>query len=188
MYLGLKQPWRATVHSVATTVDAPLAPIDGAATKPAKRPGRNRGKTPAGSRDPVEDNAPDETAPPVLTAADRGLLWSGADFGLPTKAIDMSANGDESRPLTDGEINAGLRGAGILECVVQAASGTDLQATITVKLLVDGSGRVGKHRVQAPRYLQEHGLPGCVAKAVGRARFAATGAATMVTAPFVLGS
>ena len=188
MYLGLKQPWRTTAPSVVTTVDAPVAPIDGAPTKPAKRPGRNRGKAPAGSHDPVEDNATDETAPPAFTAADRGLLWSGADFGLPTKTVDMGASGEEGRPLTDGEINAGLRGAGILECVVQAASGTDLQATITVKLLVNGAGRVGKHRVQAPRYLQEHGLPGCVAKAVGRARFAATGAATMVTAPFVLGS
>ena len=188
MYLGLKQPWRTTAPSVVTTVDAPLAPIDGATTKPAKRPGRNRGKAPAGSRDPIEDNATDETAPPTLTAADRGQTWNGADFGLPTKTIDMGANGEAGRSLTDGEINSGLRGAGILECVVQAATGTDLQATITVKLLVDGTGRVGKHRLQAPRYLQDHGLPGCVAKALGRARFTATGAATMVTAPFVLGS
>jgi hypothetical protein len=188
MYLGLKQPWRTTTPSVAITVDAPHAPIDGAPAKPAKRPGRNRGRTPAGSPDVGEQNSTDETAPPVLTAADRGLLWNGADFGLPTKAIDMGANGDEGRPLSDSEINAGLRGAGILECVVQTASGTDLQATITVKLLVDGTGRVSKHRVQAPRYLHDHGLPSCVAKAVARARFAATGAATLVTAPFVLGS
>ncbi len=188
MYLGLTQPWQRGSTSIATTVDAPGPPIDGATTKPNKRPGRSKTKAGVGPRDPVEDPVTDETAPPVLTAADRMLIWNGGDFGLPTKSIDMSSKDDERRPLTDGEINTGLRSAGILECVVQAASGTDLQATITVKLLVEGTGRVIKHRVQAPRYLQDHGLPGCVAKAAGRARFAATGAATLVTAPFMLGS
>ncbi len=188
MYLGLKQPWRATAPDVAVTVDAPTAPSDGGPAKPAKRPGRHKSKGATSAAAPDEDQGTDETAPPVLTAADRGLIWHGGDFGLPTKSIDMGGKADDGRPLTDGEINAGLRSAGILECVVQAASGTDLQATITVKLLVDGTGRVSKHRVQAPRYLQAHGLPACVAKAAGRTRFTATGAATLVTAPFVLGS
>lgn len=187
MYLGLTQPWQQATPSVVRTVDAPSAVHDGGFTKPANRPGRSKGKSTSGARDPVEPSPTDETAPPALTANDRGLAWHGADFGLPTKSIDMSGNAGQGRPLTDNEINTGLRSTGILECVVQAATGTDLQATITVKLLVDGSGRVGKHRVQAPRYLQDHGLPVCVAKAVGRARFAATGAATLVTAPFVLG-
>lgn len=187
MYLGLKQPWQQATPSVASTVDAPIAAPDGGPAKPVKRPGRGKGKSASGGREPVEESPTDETAPPTLTASDRGLVWHGADFGLPTKSIDMSGNAAEGRPLTDGEINTGLRGAGILECVVQAATGTELQATITVKLLVDGSGRVSKHRVQAPRYLQDHGLPACVAKAAGRTRFAATGEATLVTAPFVLG-
>ena len=188
MYLGLKQPWQRATPSVAITVDAPAAMQDGGTAKPSKRPGRNKTRSVSEPRDSVDDSAPDETAPPSLTAADRGLIWNGGDFGLPAKSIDMGGNGDESRPLSDGEINAGLRSAGILECVVQAARGTDLQATITVKLLVEGTGRVSKHRVQAPRYLQDHGLAACVAKAAARVRFTATGAATLVTAPFVLGS
>ena len=192
MYLGLKQPWQQATARVASTIDAPTVAPAGGLAKPVKRPDRSKGKLVPVARgavaDTVENRPTDETAPPTLTANDRALVWHGADFGIPTKSIDMSGNTADGRPLTDGEINAGLRTTGILECVVQAATGTELQATITVKLLVDGSGRVSKHRVQAPRYLQDHGLPGCVAKAAGRTRFAATGAATLVTAPFVLGS
>ena len=56
-------------------------------------------------------------------------------------------------------------------------------ATITVKLLVDGNGRVTRSRLQAPRYLFEHGLLGCAQRALGRMKFPATGAPTLVTLP-----
>jgi hypothetical protein len=187
MYLGLKQPWRTAAVPVAISVDAPPATVDAPSAKSKKRNSKPRVPGTPDSSD-GNDGSVDETAPAALTASDRVLQWQGGDFALPPRNIDMANGAEEGRPLSDGEINAGLRSAGILECVLQTATGTDLQATITVKLLVDGSGKVSKHRVQAPRYLQEHGLPGCVAKALGRARFAATGAATLVTAPFSLGN
>ncbi|HPH70657.1 MAG TPA: hypothetical protein PLF40_33125 [Kofleriaceae bacterium] len=187
MYLGLKQPWRTTAVQVAISVDAPPATVDASGTKPKKRSTKPRVPGTSDSSD-GNDGGSEETAPPVLAASDRALQWHGSDFGMPPRTLDMAQGGDDGRPMSDSEINAGLRSAGILECVLQTATGTDLQATITVKLLVDGTGKVSKHRVQAPRYLQEHGLPSCVAKALARARFAATGAATLVTAPFSLGN
>ncbi|HEX7994239.1 MAG TPA: hypothetical protein VF506_09975, partial [Streptosporangiaceae bacterium] len=59
--------------------------------------------------------------------------------------------------------------------------------TITVKLLVDGRGRVTRSRIQAPHYLFEHGLLGCTQRALGRMHFPATGGATIVTLPVNLG-
>src|SRR6185503_10443290 len=102
--------------------------------------------------------------------------------------VDM-AGGDESRSLEDGEINAtiGSQSDGVRECVVQGATGTDLRATITVKLIVDGSGRVSRSKVQAPHYLFERGLQACAQRALGRMRFPATGAPTLVTLPINLG-
>ena len=99
------------------------------------------------------------------------------------------AGGGEARALDDGEINATItsQGGGVTECVVQGATGTDLRGTITVKLLVDGHGRVIRSRLQAPHYLFEHGLLGCMQRAVGRMHFPATGGASLVTVPVNLG-
>ncbi len=71
--------------------------------------------------------------------------------------------------------------------MVTAAAGTELRATVTLRMLVDGKGNVTRHRVQAPQYLFEHGMSACVERAVSRLRFPATGAFTLVTAPFELG-
>jgi len=97
--------------------------------------------------------------------------------------------GGEARPLDDGEINQTInsQAGGVKDCVVAGATGTDLRATITVKLVVDGRGRVTRSRVHAPHYLFEHGLLGCVQRAAGRMHFPATGGPTVVTLPVNLG-
>ena len=124
---------------------------------------------------------------PALTAADRALEWRGEDVALPPARLDMSAG--DARKLEDGEINATIatQADGVRTCVIQGATGTDLTATITVKLLVGGEGRVTRSRVQAPRYLFEKGLLPCVQRALGRMKFPATGAPTLVTLPVNLG-
>ena len=53
-----------------------------------------------------------------------------------------------------------------------------LQADITIKLIVDGTGRVTTSRLQAPHYLFEKGLLGCAQRALGRMRFPSRGAPT----------
>jgi hypothetical protein len=93
--------------------------------------------------------------------------------------------GGEARPLDDSEINGtiGSQASGVRDCVVSTVTNTDLRATITVKLVVDGSGKVSKSKLQAPHYLFEKGLLNCVQRALGKMKFPATGAPTLVTLP-----
>ena len=187
MYLVLRSPWghRATTSA---SEGPPVVMIGTAAgvTKPAKKKRtRPRSATPSLQ---TSDGELDEAEPAPLTAADRALEWRGDEVVLPARTIDM-AGGGEARGLEDGEINGVInsQAGGVKDCVVQGATNTDLRATITVKLLVDGHGKVTRSRVQAPRYLLEHGLLGCTQRAVGRMRFPATGGATIVTLPVNLG-
>lgn len=153
--------------------------------KPKRRPGRRGGTVAA----PAGGDDYEETEPVPLTDADRRLEWRGDAVALPpTRKIDM-ASGDAARPLDDGEINAVIGGqtGGVHDCVRRGATGTDLRATINIELIVDGAGRVTKSRLQAPRYLFEHGLLGCAQRALGRMKFPATGAPTRVSFPVHLG-
>jgi hypothetical protein len=185
MYLTLRPPWGGGGAAAPPDDGVVAAPAgSGSAAgkpKPRRRPGR-RGTVAA------QPGASEETEPPPLTEADRRLEWRGDEVALPPRSIDMTSNA-EARPLDDGEINAVIGGqtGGMRDCVVQGATGTDLSATITVKLLVDGAGRVTRSRLQAPRYLFEHGLLGCARRALGRMKFPATGAPTLVTFPVHLG-
>jgi hypothetical protein len=158
----------------------------GVAKPKRKRPRRQPGATP-GHANGAEDEL-DAPAPPPLTAADRALEWRGDDVSLPAQTLDL-AGGGEARSLDDREIDAvlGRQAGDVKDCVVQGATNTDLRATITIKLVVDGRGRVLRSRIQAPRYLFAHGLLGCTQRALGRLRFPATGRATLVTLPVNLG-
>jgi len=208
MYLGLRPPWGG--HA-ATPIDGGAvasAPGDAGAGKPAKKrhgthrrpvagpsaPGASAPGAPtttggdsddqawANQGDTVEETGP---APVVLSAADRALEWRGDDVTPPPRTVDMNSN---ARPLEDGEIKsviAGQSGAA-QSCVVQAATNAQLQATITVKLVVDGKGNVTRSKLQAPHYLFEHGLLACIKPALARIKFPATGMPTLVTMPINL--
>ena len=191
MYLVLRPPWG---HGV-TPPPAGSPPVvmitkDAGVGKPAKKK-RTRPRpsgTPALQTSDGELDEPDPPQLAALGAADRALEWRGDDVALPARTVDM-AGGGEARGLDDGEINSviGSQAGGVKDCVVQGATNTDLRATITVKLLVDGRGKVTRSRIQAPRYLLEHGLLACTQRAVGRMHFPATGGATIVTLPVNLG-
>ena len=193
MYLVLRPPWAG--HATTTTDAGVVATAPADAGKPKKKPGggtRPRHhdpgvpSAPAGSDDPGGE----ETEPPalVLTAGDRALEWRGDDVTLPPQKIDVGGGG-EARGLEQGEIDStiGSQAGGIKDCVVAGATNTDLRATITVKLLVDGTGHVTRTKVQAPHYLHEHGLLGCTQRAASHMKFPATGAGTVVTLPVNLG-
>ncbi len=133
--------------------------------------------------------SPDDVAPaPVLSDADRRLVWQGDDVSLGKRTIDMSAASDDARPLEQGEINAGVSsGASAFEkCISSAVAGAEMSAAITLQMQVDGHGQVAKVRVQAPQWLFAHGLYACMRGAAHRLAFAATGAPTLVTEPFSL--
>jgi hypothetical protein len=193
MYLALRPPWG---HRAAVPADAPAiasAPSDAGTKKPGKKRGVRRrpsgdGRVVSGD-DPswTTDDGPGEEAPVKLiplTAGDRALEWRGDETTKPAQKIDMSS-GAEARSLDDAEIQSTIasQSGATQSCVMQAATDTDLKGTITVRMIVDGSGRVTKSKLQAPRYMLEHGLLGCVQRAVKAMKFPATGMATLVTMP-----
>lgn len=191
MYLALRPPWAGGGASAPSDAGVAVAPKDAGTGKPKKpgKPGRPRpGHVPApgeGSDDPGPDTGP---AMVTLTAADRALEWRGDAVALPPQNIDVGKNAD-ARGLEQGEIESttSSQAGGIRDCVVQAATNTDLTATITVQMLVDGSGHVTRSRVQAPKYMQDHGLPACAARAAARMKFPGVGLPTIVTLPVNLG-
>src|SRR5207247_1676780 len=100
-----------------------------------------------GGGDTIEE-APEPQLIP-LTPADRALEWRGDDTSRPPQKIDMG-NGVESRSLDDGEIRSTISGqsGAAQQCVVHAATNTNLSGTITVRMIVDGKGHVTKSKVQ----------------------------------------
>lgn len=201
MYLALRPPWGGGATTAPAPIDAgvvSVAPSDAGPTgkKKKKRRPRNPGTTAPGELPTIDgtfgngdEGEYEETEPLVeLSAAQRALEWRGDDVTLPPTKIDMSG-GKDTRPLDDGEINATIGGQsnGVRDCVVNSASNTDLRATIMVKMVVGGDGRVTKSRVQAPRYLFEKGLLTCVQRSLGRMKFPSTGAPTQVSLPVTLG-
>lgn len=190
MYLALRPPWGggATTPSSEPTV---VSSVPGDAGAGSGRPGKPRStrKRPTGSTTIATEEF-EETEPelPPLSDAERRLEWRGDDVTLPATRIDMGAGGD-ARPLEDNEINTTInaQSGGVRDCVVSGATGTDLRATITVRLVVDGNGKVTKSKLHAPRYLFDKGLLSCAQRALRSMKFPATGAPTLVTLPVGLG-
>ena len=192
MYLVLRPPWGGRGGAVPTDGQPAIAVVTRDAgvklkKKPHRRPQPGQPAPPGESGESPDEPEP---APPqlvTLSGADRALEWRGDAVALPPNKINMSG-GAEARPLDDGEIHAGISGgaSAMQACVVSGATNTDLKATITLELLVDGTGHVTKSRVQAPHYLLDHGLLDCARRAIGRMHFPATGAATLVTLPVAL--
>jgi hypothetical protein len=201
MYLALRQPWAGHGTSPSDAGVVAAAPADAGTKKPGKKRVHRRppnggavgggggnvvagGEEGWGSADYIEE-APQQLV--QLSASDRALEWRGDDTSPPKQTIDMNS-GKESRPLDDNEIRAVIasQSGGVQSCVVEGATNTNLSGTITVRMIVDGSGRVTKSKLQAPRYMHEHGLLSCVKGALTRMHFPATGAATLVTMPINL--
>lgn len=194
MYLALRPPWG---HGATTPPDAGVVAVatpDAGVAKPKKKVrrhhpagGGNGGPTTSGdeqgwgSGDYVEETEPQLVQ---LTAADRAMEWRGDDTTRPPQKIDM-AGGAEARSLDDGEIRSAIdsQSSAAQQCVMQAATNTNLAGTISVKLVVDGGGHVIKAKVQAFHYMFEHGLLACMQRAVKGMKFASTGASTLVTMP-----
>ena len=192
MYLALRPPWgRGGTTPPADAGVVAMAPVDAGVAKPKKKRPRHHmtGSNPTtsgdeqgwGSADYVEETEPQLVQ---LTAADRAMEWRGDDTTRPTQKIDMTG-GAEGRSLDDGEIRSTIdsQSAAAQQCVVAAATNTNLSGQISVKLVVDGNGRVIKSKVQAFHYMFAHGLLACMQSAVGKMKFPATGASTLVTMP-----
>jgi hypothetical protein len=180
VYLALERPWEGGAVAVAEIDAGPeVAAVE--ATPKKKRGKGRRGKRAGGVEIQVEGEVPE------LSAADRKLEWKGDAVTMPSREMDFGSEGG-GQPLSAGEINQVLGGQsqGILLCITSARGNAQLSATIIVKMLVEGDGRVSKTRVRAPAYLFAHGFYGCARKAARALRFPATGAPTVVEAPYDL--
>lgn len=188
MYLALRPPWADDATAPADAGVMAEAPSDAGVKKKRKKRRGGGGRQPGGDdEDWLNSGGGEETEPPrlvQLSAADRALEWRGDNTSPPKRSLDMSS-GAESRSLDDSEIQATIasESAGVQSCVVRAAANTDLHGTITVKMVVEGTGKVSRSRVQAPRYMFSQGLLGCVQGQLRSWRFPATGAPTLVTLP-----
>lgn len=188
MYLALRPPWASEGTAPADAGVVASAPNDGGVAKKKKRRPRGGHRQPGGDDEDWQNSGGgEETEPPrliQLSAADRALEWRGDDTSPPKRSVDMSSD-SESRPLDNSEIRSTIasESAGVQSCVVKAAGNTDLSGTITVKMVVEGTGRVSRSRVQAPRYMFSQGLLGCVKGELRSWQFPATGAPTLVTLP-----
>lgn len=189
MYLALRPPWGAGAVSAPALTSAASSTADAGVGKSKPKRHRPRRGAPAEDRGWGEGDAEVEAAPqPVrLSAADRTVEWRGDDTSRPPQKLDMRDD-SAARSLDDAEIRSTIdaQSAPVQACVVSAATNTDLTGTITVKLVVEGTGRVAKTKVSAFRYLFERGLLECIRTAVERFRFPATGASTLVTLPIQL--
>jgi hypothetical protein len=197
MYLVLRTPWAARGTPPAAGDQVAQAPSDaGVGAKPKKKKrGRRPGALSSGHQpgpggedeDWANSGGGEETEPQKLvqlSASDRQLEWRGDDTSPPKQSLDMSSNA-EARSLENGEISNVIssQSSPTQACVVQAAGNTDLSGTITVKMVVDGTGKVTRSRVQAPRYLHSQGVLPCIQRALRNMKFPATGAPTLVTLP-----
>lgn len=182
MYLGLRPPWRGEPAAPPPVASAP-EPVDAGAAPAKKKRGRRVATRAPGGGD-VEREVDDEL---VLTDADRKLEWRGDPVSQPPRTMDLG-EGDDARPLDDGEIASGIAGGSraMIACITDAAGGAPLSGEITVQMLVGADGKATKVRVRAPHYLHERGLAACAKRAARSFPFPATGAPTMVTAPFYL--
>jgi hypothetical protein len=175
MYLALERPWRSADVAAAVTPDAGVDPAVATKAKKKRRP-RHGG----GGAAPVDS---EEAA--TLTDADMRMLWKGDQVERPPASVDMSAGGD-ARSLDGGEIQDAIDSGGgaLRDCVARGVGVASWSGDVTVKLLVDGGGRVVKTRVHAPAFTFDHGLLSCMRQGAARLRFPAVGGWTVVTVPF----
>lgn len=178
-YLALEKPWETESNEAASEV-APDA-VKETPTKTKKRKNKRRKKRTGDVQVAVGDDIP------KLRASDRKLVWKGSSIKLPTRTMDMES-GTESRPLNSAEISDGVRSQHkrMMGCITKSRGNAPLKATITLKMLVGGNGRVQKSRIRAPAYLFAHGFYDCARKAASAMRFAATGAHTVIDQPYDL--
>lgn len=175
----MARPWRSSAPAVVVAADA--AP---AAGTPAKKKKRRRGRGAAGAGDEGEEGAGDVPAV-VIPASDRAMSWRGPAITAPTRSMDMGSSA-EDRPLSNDEIDRTMNDSSgpVLDCIRSALAGGELSGEVRLEMLVDPGGAVKKVRIGAPKWLMDHGFADCASAAARRLRFPATGAHTVVKAPF----
>jgi hypothetical protein len=167
--VGAGGMYLATRHRSAPAPDATAPPVSDAGVETAKKTRKHKPAAPA----------------PAPGELDLRMQWKGDAVERPPASVDMSADGD-ARSLDGGEIQAAIDdgGGALTDCVGRAVGDSAWSGDVTLKLLVDGGGKVAKSRVHAPAFTFDRGLLACMRQGAARLRFAAVGGWTVVTVPF----
>ena len=181
-WLAIAKQWRGEEKQVAAAPPDAGAALADPKSKKKRKKRRGSGAGGAGGDEWVEEA---EAPAVVVSAGDREMVWRGAAIKAPTRSVDMGSDG-EQRPLSNDEIDSTMNGSsgGVLDCIRQSLAGAELAGLVKLEMLVDPKGGVSKVRVGAPKWLMDHGFADCASSAARRIRFPATGAATVVDAPF----
>lgn len=158
------------------------------AAPPSSAPDAGRGKKrrraePQGAINP----SPSEDLPVSLTNTDRQAGAEGDTLRASPTTVDMSDSAAQ-RELTQSEIDAAFaqKSDALTGCITEARGPAPLSGRIVAGVVIDGSGRVIRTRIEAPNYLLHHGLYICARRALVTLRFPAIGRETVVTVPIDL--
>lgn len=182
LILGLVVGAAATYVLVGRPAPVPAPVVAVAATTPAdsKKGPRRQARRP-------QDPLPPPTSDVQLTAADLRSTSEGDPLRASALELDMSA-ATEPRDLGQDEIDSAFarRSDALIRCITDARAGAPVTGRVVVGVVVDGSGRVGKTRVEAPSWLIRHGLYACARGVLLGLRFPAAGKENVITVPFDL--
>jgi hypothetical protein len=187
--------WERSHGSKRPTVTK-ATPDAGAVVKKQRRRARGasrviaRGPGSAGDRGRPEPEAEPEPEPVRLSAADLKTVGQGDDLGRPDVVRMDLGDENETRELTQDDIDARFRAQenAILDCISGARPDPEsyVPGRVTVKFRIQRTGAVRGVRVDAPAILQKGGLYNCVKRVVGGLKFPASGGSQIVTYPFSL--
>ncbi len=138
----------------------------------------------------VQAQSPDEPpAPPAIVLKPGDLKSvSAGDRLTGTEVVDLSKDSTSEHELTQDEIDGVFHGSQneVLGCLDQARGEAQVRGRLTVSFRIQRSGAMSGVRVEAPSYLMQHGLLGCIKPIVSRMRFPASRSAQVVSYPFSL--
>jgi hypothetical protein len=125
---------------------------------------------------------------PVVSAEDLKLTVEGDVLKVRDRTIDMGADSPPTHDLSQQEIDDAFHGVSgeIIQCITDARGAAPVNGKVVVGVVADPGGRVIKTRVEAPRYLLQHGLYGCVKRTVASLRFPAPGRDSVMSVPFTV--
>lgn len=141
--------------------------------------------TAGGAPAPVETEEWVEEEVPELGASDLAQGSEGDSLKPRARNLDMGSAGDVS-DLSQADIDGAIRARadGITRCIVDARGAAEVRGRVVVGMIVGPQGTPIATRIEAPRWLLEHGLYRCAKPVMLSMRFPAAGKDTVVTVPF----
>ena len=124
----------------------------------------------------------------ILRPGDDRPVALGDSLGRP-EHIDMTKPGLDGAELDQAEIDGAFGNIreGISSCITKTIGDLPLTSgTVDVGMRIEKTGSVSRVRVEAPKILQDEGLPACIRPLVVSLTFPKSGGATVVNYPFVI--